>query len=240
MRGSPGRGSHLLFILGLCVIGLVLVLQVSSPSPAQLARMRALGTRPTPPPLDATGQHYRTSACSGVGDAVPLMVHHGGGTATPIASRPLPGGWKLVHRPGDPERPIGRHRSSSSAGTADLPVVTPLLGRSASSITITVESRAHAPTSNPAPRPRPAIPAGYLHYLLDGRRLDPAGWYFQLLRPGLQFCHPGVSRLHPRGDPLSRRRLDTLRVPRTLLPPTSIRGRASDRRPGRALRPPRR
>ncbi|MFN8097765.1 MAG: pilus assembly protein TadG-related protein [Dermatophilaceae bacterium] len=148
---APDEGSISLFILGLCVIGLVLVLGVVTVTSAQLARMRLLDAADAAA-LDAADSITDSAYTSGIGDAVPLSDAMVSETASAyLASRPLPErmeSWSIAPGTGTPD---GSTAVVVVTGTADLPVVTPLLEALGGSITITVESRARADVENPAP-----------------------------------------------------------------------------------------
>ncbi|MBK6886795.1 MAG: hypothetical protein IPH03_10370 [Tetrasphaera sp.] len=157
MRHTPGdegdteTGSISLMILGLCVIGLVLVLGIVTVTSAQLTRMRLLDAADAAA-LDAADSIAQSAYTSGIGESVPLSDAEVTQTARDyLSSRPLPDRmqtWSVGPGTGSPD---GATAVVVVTGTADLPVLTPILAALGGSITITVESRARADVDRATP-----------------------------------------------------------------------------------------
>lgn len=157
-RGARARGSDRerqdgtisLLILGLCAIGLVLILGGITVTSAQLARMRLLDVADGAA-LDAADNITDGVYVSGVGEAVPLSSASVQQSASAyLGSRALPArmaGWSLGPGTGSPD---GTTAVVVLTGTADLPILTPVMNAFGGSITITVESRARADIREPS------------------------------------------------------------------------------------------
>ncbi len=148
-RRPDEDGTISLLILGLCVIGLVLILGGITVTSAQLTRMRLLDVADAAA-LDAADNITDGVYSSGIGDAVPLssasVVES---VSNYLGSRALPDrmrSWSLASGTGSPD---GTTAVVVLTGTAELPVLTPVLDAVGSSVTITVESHARADVATP-------------------------------------------------------------------------------------------